>query len=70
MREHEWKMGFNVSVKVHLIVLVKSQDSTVILTILCIEQHLIEIGLIVIKGLSDFVDSLLISQVTVHETAK
>lgn len=44
--------------------------SIVILTILCIEQHLIEMGLIVIKGLSDVVYSLLISQVTIHETAK
>lgn len=40
------------------------------LTILCIEKHLIELGLIVIKGPSDFVYHLLISQVTIHEAAK
>lgn len=44
-------------------------QSTVILTVLRIEQHLIEIRLIVVKGLSDFFYSLLISQVTIHETA-
>lgn len=42
----------------------------VTLTILCIEQHLVELGLVVIKGLSDFVYCLLIRQVTVHEAAK
>ena len=39
-------------------------------TILCIEQHLIETGLIIVEGFSDFVYSLLISQVTIHEAAK
>ena len=47
-----------------------SQGSVVILTVLCVEQHLVELGLIVIKGLSDFLNRLLISHVTVHETAK
>lgn len=42
----------------------------VTLTILGIEQHLVELGLVVIKGLSDFVHCLLIRQVTVHEAAK
>ncbi len=51
-----------------MIIVVKTWDS--ILTVLCIEQHLVEMGLIVIKGPSDFVYSLLISQVTVHEAAK
>lgn len=40
------------------------------LTIFCVQQHLIELGLIVIKGLSNVVYSLLISKVAVHETAK
>lgn len=68
------QIGVNVNVKnslliTHLMItVVKTRNS--ILTILCIEQHLIEIGLIVIKGPSDFVYSLLISQVTVHEAAK
>lgn len=54
----------------HAFILVQAQASTVTLTILCVEQHLIELGLIVIKGLSDFVYCLLISQVTIHEAAK
>lgn len=37
------------------------------LTVLGVEQHLVELGLVVVKGLSDLVDHLLISQVTVHE---
>lgn len=39
-------------------------------TVLCIKQHLKEIGLVVLKGLSDFVYSLLIGQVTIHEAAE
>ncbi len=49
-------------------ILVKTYSTIMILTILCIEQHLIEIRLIAVKGLPDFVNSLLISQVTIHET--
>lgn len=45
-------------------------QSTVILTVLRVEQHLIEIRLIVVKGLSDVFYRLLISQVTIHEAAK
>lgn len=40
------------------------------LTVLSIEEHLVELGLIIIKGLSDFVYRLLVSEVTVHEAAK
>lgn len=54
----------------HAFIFVQAGASIVTLTILCIEQHLIELGLIVIKGLSDFVYRLLISQVTIHEAAK
>lgn len=53
-----------------MFLLVKTQDSMSILTILCVEQHLIEIRLVVIKGLLDFVYRLLVGQVTIHETAK
>lgn len=40
------------------------------LTVLCVEQHLVELGLVVIKCPPDFVYGLLIGQVTVHEAAK
>lgn len=40
------------------------------LTVLGVEQHLVELRLVVVEGLSDFVDHLLIGQVTVHEAAK
>lgn len=40
------------------------------LTVLCVEQHLVELGLVVIKCPPDLVYGLLIGQVTVHEAAK
>lgn len=40
------------------------------LTVLCVEQHLVELGLIVIKRPPDFVYHLLVSQVAVHEAGK
>lgn len=40
------------------------------LTVLCVEQHLVELGLIVIECPPDFVYRLLVSQVTVHEAGK
>lgn len=40
------------------------------LTVLCIEQNLVEMRLVVIKGLPDFVDRLLVGQVTIHEAAR
>lgn len=39
-------------------------------TVVGVEQHLVELGLAVVKGLSDFVDHLLVCQVAVHEAAK
>lgn len=40
------------------------------LTVFCVEQHLVELGLIVIECPLDFVYRLLVSQVTVHEAGK
>lgn len=40
------------------------------LTVLGVEQHLVELGLVVIKRPPDFVYHLLIGQVTVHEAAQ
>lgn len=40
------------------------------LTVLGVEQHLVELRLMVVKGLPDFVHHLLVCQVTVHEAVK
>lgn len=40
------------------------------LTVLGVEQHLVELRVVVVKGLSDFVHHLLICQVTIHEAVK
>jgi len=49
---------------------VKNSKCIVKRTILCIEQHINKMGLVVIEGLFDVVYSLLISQVSIHETGK
>lgn len=48
----------------------KTKSLEVPLTVLGVEQHLVELRLVVVKGLSDFVHHLLVGQVSVHEAVK
>lgn len=61
-----WQSSFNQ--KIYLLINTKTLQVTP--TVLGVEQHLVELWLVVVKGLSDFVDHLFISQVTVHEAVK
>lgn len=67
-------METDASKKTHVIMYLFGEKTEVSiakpLTILSIEEHLVELGFIIIKGLSDFVYRLLVSEVAVHEAAK
>lgn len=54
----------------NIYLLFNTKTLLVTLTGLSVQQHLVELGLVVVKGLLDFVDHLLISQLTVHEAEK